>query len=284
MITPMGRIQIGTPAPDFKCTAVVDGRLKAEVSLSSYTQANHWLILAFFPKAWSSICPTEIKAFSSRLEEFSTPAAAPYDMEGGLGGVHVPIISDCNHKLSRDYGVLDEDKGVAQRALFIIDPKGIVRSITVHDTYIGRSVNETQRVLDALIFQDEFGEGCPVDWRKGDKGMSSAIPLEGRVELKKSWAEWARPKLHRGLSGTSARSARSVTSVTSSPTRLTHETLGSGRSSPMVSSPMVSPMTSSPVGGMEGQMEEAIAHKRENIAAVENIQAAMQNQGIGLAN
>ncbi|KAF2172038.1 hypothetical protein M409DRAFT_31320, partial [Zasmidium cellare ATCC 36951] len=182
---------VGKPAPDFECTAVVDGRFKT-VSLSSYSEASHWLILVFLPKAWSFVCPTEIKAFSARLEEFLYSRAcavvfastdnehslrawnATSDMEGGLGGVHVPLISDTNHKLSRDYGVLIEEEGVAQRALFIIDPKGNVRNITVNDADVGRSVEEAKRVLDALIFKDEFGEGCPIDWKKGDKGIDVA--------------------------------------------------------------------------------------------------------------
>ena len=95
-------------------------------------------------------------------------------MEGGLGGVHVPLISDCNHKLSRDYGVLIEDEGVSERALFIIDPKGKIRSMTINDADVGRSVDEAQRILDALVFKDEFGEGCPVDWKNGDKGIDIA--------------------------------------------------------------------------------------------------------------
>lgn len=164
--------------------------------LTSYTEANHWLILIFFPKAWSFICPTEIKAFSSRLEEFlysrscavafaSTDSEhclkawnATSDMEGGLGGVHVPLISDCNHALSKKYGVLIEEEGVAQRALFIIDPKGVARSITINDVDVGRSVDEAQRVLDALRFKDEFGEGCPVDWKQGQPGIDVSILLD----------------------------------------------------------------------------------------------------------
>ncbi|KAI7391046.1 thioredoxin-like protein, partial [Hortaea werneckii] len=244
-------VQVGKPAPDFNCTAVVDGRLK-EVTLSSYTQANHWLILIFFPKAFSFICPTEIKAFSARLEEFlysrscavvfaSTDSEhclrawnATGDMEGGLGGVHVPLISDCNHRLSRDYGVLIQEEGVAQRALFIIDPKGVVRSITVNDADVGRSVDEAQRVLDALKFKDEFGEGCPVDWKKGDAGINTTTPLEGKLELKKSWSEWARPKLQRAWSGTSARSSHGAT-----PSLITLSNVaGNGPASPV---PNVSP-------------------------------------------
>ena len=138
-------------------------------------------------------------------------------MEGGLGGVHVPLISDCNHKLSRDYGVLIEDEGVAERALFIIDPKGKIRSMTVNDADVGRSVDEAQRILDALIFKDEFGEGCPIDWKKGDKGIDIAAKskVEGPIEVdtRKSWVDWARPKLVRTWSGTSHNSSRSLNSI-----------------------------------------------------------------------
>ncbi|OQO08543.1 hypothetical protein B0A48_06413 [Cryoendolithus antarcticus] len=232
-MTTLGMPSIGQPAPAFEKRAVVDGQIK-DISLASYTAANHWLILIFYPKAWSFICPTEIKAFSARLEEFlySRSCAVAFastdnefclkawnaasDMEGGLGGVHVPLISDSNHQLCRDYGVLVESEGVAQRALFIIDPRGVVRGVTVNDADIGRSVDETQRVLDALAYKDEFGEGCPVDWKKGDRGIdvASKSKSEGPVDIpeRKSWTDWARPKLGRAFSGTSQRSVTSITS------------------------------------------------------------------------
>jgi hypothetical protein len=127
------------------------------------------------------------------------------------------LISDCNHKLSRDYGVLIEDEGVAERALFIIDPKGNIRSITINDADVGRSVDEAQRILDALIFKDEFGEGCPINWKKGDKGIDIAAKskVEGSVEVdvRKSWVDYVRPKLGRTWSGTSHASSRSLGSV-----------------------------------------------------------------------
>ncbi len=277
----------------------------AECTLSAYTEANHWVCLVFFPKAWSFICPTEIRAFSSRLEEFlySRSCAVVFcstdsehclkawnstsEMEGGLGSLHIPLMSDCNHEVSRAYGVLNEKLGVAQRALFIIDPKGLVRAVTVNDDDVGRSVDETQRVLDALVFRDEFGEGCPVDWKKGDKGIATKTELEGKLELKKSWSEWARPKLNRAWSGTSQRSMASAVSmschnassarlipaldVTSEGSPQSHQSSVSGRASPMVS----------PTSGMGGQsqMEEAMMLQR-----MENITAAMQNQSVGLAN
>ncbi|KAK3723011.1 cTPxI [Vermiconidia calcicola] len=280
----LGQVQVGRPAPQFACTAVVDGRLK-EVSLSGYTEANHWLILVFFPKAWSFICPTEIKAFSARLEEFlysrscavvfaSTDSEhclkawnATSDLEGGLGGVHVPLISDCGHKLSRDYGVLIEETGVAQRALFVIDPKGMVRSITVNDADVGRSVDECLRVIDALAFKDEFGEGCPVDWKKGDKGIdiASKTRVEGTVELKKSWSEWARPKLNRAWSNTSGRSISSNIAATLSNSRLRADSNSSGQQTPAFS-PTSNGQTSpvfSPTSNMS--MEALMQQRMENM-------------------
>ena len=318
-------VQVGRPAPAFTATAVVDGRLKGiafskprlatyrltvpltELSLRSYTEANHWVILVFFPKAWSFICPTEIKAFSARLEEFlysrscavvfaSTDSEhclkawnATSDMEGGLGGVHVPLISDCSHKLSRDYGVLFEEEGTSQRALFIIDPKGALRGITVNDADVGRSVDETLRVLDALIFKDEFGEGCPVDWKKGDKGIDLATKnsIEGPVELKKSWSEWARPKLNRAWSGTSTRSISSAMANTLNGSRLRadsnerdvtsngggsgyHSALSSGQQSPVMS----------PTSGMS--MEALMQQRMENLQSAKLNQN--QSQSVGVAN
>jgi peroxiredoxin 2/4 len=224
----MGGSKVGPQRPP-QSRPVTDIHL--ELSLSAYTGANHWLVLVFFPRAWSFICPTEIKAFSARLEEFlySRSCAVVFastdsehclkawnstsEMEGGLGGVHLPMIADSTHELSKSFGVLIEEQGVAQRALFIIDPRGVVRAITVNDADVGRSVDETQRVLDALVFKDEFGEGCPVDWKKGDQGINTTIPVEGKVDVnKKSWSEWARPKLQRAFSGASQRSIGSVMS------------------------------------------------------------------------
>ncbi|KAK3061770.1 cTPxI, partial [Teratosphaeriaceae sp. CCFEE 6253] len=132
-----------------------------------------------------------------------------------------------------------------------------------------------------------FGEGCPVDWKKGDKGVTTTTQMEGKLELKKSWSEWARPKLNRAWSGASQRSITSVMSIPNTPGRsipheyLPHSAGVSGRQSPMVS----------PTSGGNGQkdMEEAmLLQQMENINAamqnqqMENINAAMQNQSLGV--
>jgi len=241
--------------------------------------------------------------FASTDSEYCLKAwNATSDLEGGLGGVHIPLISDCNHALSRSYGVLIEETGVAQRALFIIDPKGIMRALSINDADVGRSVDEAQRVLDALKFKDEFGEGCPVDWKAGDKGINTTTPLE-KLELKKSWSEWARPKLTRAWSGTSQRSIGSVMSGRSRAGTLNINTIYGGGGggdgavppvsphnasverflniSPHVAgsgknSPLISPTSAA---RFDGQIDETVLAQR-----MENIEAAMRNQGIGVAN
>ena len=139
--------------------------------------------------AYSFICPTELLAFADQHSEFLYHSAcalvfistdsehvlrtwnATSTAAGGLGGIHLPLLSDRNHNVSASYGVLDEEEGIARRATFLIDPLGMIRYSAVHDGMVGRSVGETKRVLNALQFADEYGEGCPSDWQKGMKGV-----------------------------------------------------------------------------------------------------------------
>lgn len=170
------------PAPEFKKTAVVDGVFD-EVSLEKYK--GKWVVLGFIPLAFTFVCPTEIIAYAEAQEKFRERGAevlfASTDSEftwlawnnqprkeGGLGGVKIPLVADTNHSLSKDYGVLLENEGVALRGIFIIDPKGTVRQITINDLPVGRSVDETLRLIDAFQFTEKYGEVCPANWQKGD--------------------------------------------------------------------------------------------------------------------
>lgn len=85
--------------------------------------------------------------------------------QGGLGDMKMPIIADLTKKISEDYGVLLPDAGIALRGLFIIDGKGIVRQITINDLPVGRSVDETLRLIKAFQYTDKHGEVCPANWQ-----------------------------------------------------------------------------------------------------------------------
>lgn len=172
---------IGKPAPTFTKTAVIDGVFE-DVSLEQYK--GKWVILAFIPMAFTFVCPTEIIAYSEAAAKFADKEAvvlfastdSEYDLlawtkveraEGGLGPVKIPLLADRNHSLSKDYGVLVPEEGVDFRGIFIIDPKGTLRQITINDMPVGRSVDETYRLLEAFQFTDKYGEVCPANWHPG---------------------------------------------------------------------------------------------------------------------
>lgn len=137
------------------------------------------------------VCPTEILAFNDALPKFeklnTTVLGVSTDShfthlawrerprkQGGLGeDLKLPLIADKNFKISRDYGVLIEDEGIALRGLFIIDPKGTLRQITVNDLPVGRNVDETLRLVEAFQFTDEHGEVCPAGWQSGGDTMKA---------------------------------------------------------------------------------------------------------------
>ncbi|KAF5375947.1 hypothetical protein D9615_008210 [Tricholomella constricta] len=178
--------RVQRPAPYFKATAVVDG-LFTDISLNDYL--GQWVVLLFYPMDFTFVCPTEILAFNDALSQFKALNTAVFGIstdsqfshfawstqprkEGGIGpDLKLPLIADRNMRISRDYGVLLEDEGIALRGLFLIDPKGTLRQITVNDLPVGRSVDETIRLIKAFQFTDEHGEVCPANWTEGSKTM-----------------------------------------------------------------------------------------------------------------
>ena len=181
----MSLAKVGQPAPSF--TAPVydpadNSNLNKTVSLTDYR--GKWLLFFWYPLDFTFVCPTEINALSDRFEEIldnsceilgaSTDsihshkawANTPRD-KNGISDLKYPILSDKTQKIARDYGVLVEEEGIALRGLFIIDPDGILQYATINNLNIGRSVDETLRVLQAL----QTGGLCPSDWKPGQKTL-----------------------------------------------------------------------------------------------------------------
>jgi peroxiredoxin (alkyl hydroperoxide reductase subunit C) len=174
---------IGKEAPDFKMEAI-DGKGELFVNVSLNDYKGKWLVLFFYPLDFTFVCPTEITGISKRIEEFkklgaevlgvsidskfSHKAWIETDIEkGGLGRINYPLASDITKEVAKNYGVLLEEEGIALRGLFIIDPKGKIKHSVVQDLNIGRSVNETLRVLQAL----QNGGLCPIDWEPGESTL-----------------------------------------------------------------------------------------------------------------
>ncbi|KAJ3413190.1 NAD-dependent protein deacetylase sirtuin-2 [Chytridiales sp. JEL 0842] len=197
------------PAPDFQAVAVVDKEFK-NVSLKDYK--GKWLVLFFYPMDFTFVCPTEIITFSDRAADFKKinceVVGASIDTkfshlawinqprkEGGLGDMKIPLLADVTKKISTDYGVLidhGEDNGVALRGTFIIDPKGIIRHISINDLGVGRNVDEVKRLVEGYQFTDEHGEVCPAGWQKGSKTMV-ADPLKSKDYFKANKIEKLTP-------------------------------------------------------------------------------------------
>lgn len=167
-------IQVGKELPDFTLSAVMPDGEFADIKLSDYR--GKWVLLFFYPLDFTFVCPTEITGFSDNIEKFkelnTEVLGASVDskhshlawVNGSLGKINYPLLSDMARTVSSEYGILLEDEGFTLRGSFIIDPEGILKWQLVHDNDVGRSVDEALRVISAL----QTGEKCPVNWKKGE--------------------------------------------------------------------------------------------------------------------
>lgn len=169
-------IRVGKAAPDFRSMAYVNGQFK-EVGLRDFK--GKWVCLFFYPLDFTFVCPTEIRSFAQHESAFkelgcqvigaSTDSEHSHKawFERDLKEVKFPVLADTTHKVSRDYGVLIEEKGISLRGTFIIDPEGTLQWMTVNALSVGRSVEEVIRTLEAL----KTGGLCPVEWKPGQKTL-----------------------------------------------------------------------------------------------------------------
>lgn len=199
-------VLVGKKAPKFSADAVVNGEFVEGFSLEQYIGKKN-VVFYFYPMDFTFVCPTEIIAFQKRAQDFADRDTVvvgcsvdskfshfawlntPQD-NGGIEGVEYPLVADIEKTIAMNYGVLAghydyneegemifvSDKGdeaVAYRGLFLIDKEGTVRHQVVNDMPLGRNVEETLRMIDALQFFEEKGEVCPANWEKGQEGMTA---------------------------------------------------------------------------------------------------------------
>ena len=174
-------------APDFTATAVLgDNQIVDNFNLYS-NFGEKGTVLFFYPLDFTFVCPSEIIAFDKRLDEFKSRGINVIGIsidsqfshfawkntpvnQGGIGQVRFPLVADITKQISRDYDVLFKE-GVALRGSFLIDKDGTVRHAVINDLPLGRNIDEMIRMIDTMLFTNEYGEVCPAGWQKGDKGM-----------------------------------------------------------------------------------------------------------------
>ncbi|KDO27730.1 hypothetical protein SPRG_07354 [Saprolegnia parasitica CBS 223.65] len=166
---PAQKAFVGQVAPSFTAPAVIRGDID-ELSLESYR--GKYVVLFFYPKDFTYVCPTEIIAFNDRAAEFEALdtqlICASIDSPevhlawtrlprnvGGLGKMKIPMVSDLTKSIAAKYGCLKEDDGIAFRGLYVIDREGVVQNITINNLPVGRSVDEVLRLV------------CPANWQPG---------------------------------------------------------------------------------------------------------------------
>ncbi len=195
-------VLVGKKAPGFSAQAVINGNdIVENFTLEQFK--GKYVLLFFYPKDFTFVCPTELFAFQAKLEEFKNRnvevVAVSTDTEqshwgwlqlekskGGIQGVTYPLVADTNKTISMNYDVLAGDLDwneegemvaegelIAYRGLFLIDKDGIVKHQVVNDLPLGRNVDEALRMVDALQFVEENGEACPANWSKGKDGLTT---------------------------------------------------------------------------------------------------------------
>jgi peroxiredoxin (alkyl hydroperoxide reductase subunit C) len=196
-------VLVGKAAPLFNAKALINGEeIVDDFSLEQFLGKKH-VLLFFYPKDFTFVCPTELHAFQEKLPEFEKRnvalVACSTDTEqshwgwlqvpkehGGIKGITYPIIADTTKTISLNYGILEGDYDynedgeliatgpmIAFRAVFLIDKEGIVQHQLVNSDALGRSVDEALRVVDALQYSEEHGQVCPANWKKGDAAMNA---------------------------------------------------------------------------------------------------------------
>lgn len=175
-------LNLGDRFPEFALKGVISADMKnAFVDITHKTYQNKWQVYFFWPKDFTFVCPTEIAEFGHLNSDFADRDTQLLGVSTDSEFVHLawkqqkdelrdltfPMLSDLKRELSQTLGILDQQEGVAKRAVFIVDPQGVIRFTMVTDLKVGRNPKEVLRVLDAL----QTDELCPCNWQKGEETL-----------------------------------------------------------------------------------------------------------------
>lgn len=183
-------ISVGSQFPEFDKISVVsreNGKEFKNIKHDDHQQGGDWMVMFWWPKDFTFVCPTEIAEFNQNFEEFRDRDAnligASTDSEfvhlawrrdhEDLRDLKFPMLADTSKSLAEELGILEQEEKVALRATFIVDPQGIIRWVCVNDLNVGRNVKEVIRVLDAL----QTDELCPCNWEKGEETLTESLSL-----------------------------------------------------------------------------------------------------------
>jgi NADH-dependent peroxiredoxin subunit C len=184
---------INTPVKPFKATAFHEGRF---VELTEQSLKGRWSVFVFYPADFTFVCPTELEDLAERHAEFrelgvdlygiSTDThfahKAWHDTSEAIRKVRYPLIGDPTGTITRNFGVMIEEEGLALRGTFLIDPNGLIKTVEIHDNGIGRDAVELLRKVKAAQYVARHpGEVCPAKWQQGAKTLKPSLDLVGKI-------------------------------------------------------------------------------------------------------
>ena len=184
---------INTKVQPFKATAYHNGK---DVTVTDADLKGKWSVVFFYPADFTFVCPTELEDLADHYAEFKKLGVEIYsvstdthfthkawqDASPAIKKIDFPMIGDPTGRISRNFGVMIEDEGLALRGTFVINPEGEIKVMEVHDLGIGRSAAELLRKIQAAQYVAEHdGEVCPAAWKPGAKTLKPSLDLVGKI-------------------------------------------------------------------------------------------------------
>ena len=184
---------IGKKINEFKATAYQNGEF---INVTSDSLRGKWSVVVFYPADFTFVCPTELEDLAEHYEKFKAEGCEVYSVSTDTHFVHkawhdasetirkiqYPMLADPTGALSRAFGVMIEEEGMAYRGTFLVNPEGKIKVAEIHDNNIGRDASELLRKVEAAQFvASHDGEVCPAKWKKGEATLKPSIDLVGKI-------------------------------------------------------------------------------------------------------
>ena len=180
---------INSQLPEFKVQAFQNGNFK---TVTNEDVLGKWAIFFFYPADFTFVCPTELVDMAEKYEQFKSMGVEIYSVSTDSHFVHnasetirkiqYPMLADPTGALSRAFGVMIEEEGMAYRGTFLVNPEGKIKVAEIHDNNIGRDASELLRKVEAAQFvASHDGEVCPAKWKKGEATLKPSIDLVGKI-------------------------------------------------------------------------------------------------------
>jgi len=187
---------INTTIKPFKATAYWNGK---EINLTEADVLGKWSVFFFYPADFTFVCPTELGDLADQYEELKAMGVEVFsvstdthfthkawaDATETIGKIRFPMIGDPTGQITRNFGVMIEEEGLALRGTFVLDPQGVIKVMEVHDLGIGRDASELKRKIQAAQYiAKNPGQACPAKWKEGDAALTPSLDLVGKSKFK----------------------------------------------------------------------------------------------------